>query len=360
MTVAFPNGHAPLAIEGRAIGPRQPTFVIAEIGVNHNGDADIAMKMIEAAADAGADCVKFQTFAAEEFCASHHEVYEYISQGRVVRESMLAMFQRLELRREEFARLFARARERGIVPLSTPADRPASDLLDDLGAGAFKVGSDDLVHTPFLRYLAGKGKPIIISTGMATTADIDRAIETITSAGNEQIIVLHCVSLYPTPPAQVNLRRMTALERHYRRPVGFSDHSFGTTACIAAVALGACIVEKHFTLDRDMPGPDHRFSADPHELKTMVTAIRETEKQLGDGSFELSSEERQMAELCHRSIVAARDIATGEVLAEGDLGYKRPGKGVMPYELEKVVGHRVLRPVPRGALIELDMLERRA
>jgi N,N'-diacetyllegionaminate synthase len=351
-----PRTAGVITIDGKQIGPGHACFIIAEVGVNHNGDPEIARQMIDAAAEAGVDCVKFQTFSAEEFCNSAEDIYEYVSQGEVVRESMLEMFRRLELRRDEFARLFDYARKRGLVPLSTPADCPAVDLLEGIGAGAFKVGSDDLVHTPFLRYVAGKGKPIIISTGMADAADIDRAVAAVTSTGNRQLAILHCVSLYPTPPEQVNLRRMTALEQRYPFPVGFSDHSFGITAAVGAVSLGARIVEKHFTLDRDMPGPDHRFSADPVELQALVRTIRDVEQSLGDGSLALSPDERRMAELCHRSIIAARDIAAGETLSDADVGFKRPGAGLMPYQIDLVLGRRARRAIPAGSVIVPDML----
>ena len=191
-----------IVIDGHAIGDGHACFVIAEVGVNHNGDVDTALAMIDAIAAAGADCVKFQTFSAEEFVNNPDETYEYISQGEVVVESQLAMFKRLELKRSEFSLLFARAREKGLIPLSTPTDRPAVDLLEDLGTGAFKIGSDDLVHTPFLEYVASKGKPVIISTGMADGEDIERALDTILGAGNDQVCILHCVSLYPTPDAE--------------------------------------------------------------------------------------------------------------------------------------------------------------
>ncbi len=253
-----------IEIEGRRIGPGEPAFIIVEVGVNHNGDPELARRMVDAIAESGADCVKFQTFCAEEFCNSPDETYTYKSQGKEVTESMLAMFQRLEFKREEFAGLFEHARKRGLIPLSTPTDRGAVDLLDGLGAQAFKVGSDDLVYSPFLEYVAAKGKPVIISTGMADAADVDRAVAAIQGAGNDRIVILHCVSLYPTPEDKVNLRKIETLRGlHPEAVIGFSDHSQGATACLGAVALGACVLEKHFTLDKNLPGPDHWFSADP-------------------------------------------------------------------------------------------------
>lgn len=346
-----------ILIDGRGIGRGHPCFVIAETGVNHNGDPEMAIAMIDAAAATGVDCVKFQTFSAEEFVNSPDEEYEYESQGRTVRESMLSMFQRLELERKEFPRLFEYARSKGVIPLSTPTDRDAVDLLDDIGAGAFKVGSDDLVYTPFLHYVAKKGKPVIISTGMAAAGDVERAVATILDAGNPQIAILHCVSLYPTPEASVNLRRIPALAAQYDLPIGFSDHSWGNVAALGAVALGASVVEKHFTLDRNLAGPDHRFSADPQDFSALVRDIRKLEANLGSGRPTLTPAETEMAELCHRSIVLARDLAAGAVISESDLAYKRPGTGLPPYLGHLVIGRKLRVAASAGTQVSLSTLE---
>jgi N,N'-diacetyllegionaminate synthase len=331
--------------------------VVAEIGLNHNGDPDIAHKMIDAIADAGCDCVKFQTFSAEEFCNDADEIYEYTSQGRVVRESMLKMFKRFELKREEFAKLFEHANQRGLVPLSTPTDRAAVDLLDDLDVEAFKVGSDDLVYTPFLAYVARKGKPVIISTGMAEIGDVDRAVRTIEAEGNQDIVILHCISLYPTPDDEVHLRRIPALKALYAdKTIGFSDHTWGITAALGAVALGALVIEKHFTLANDMPGPDHRFSANPQQLTYLVREVRKLEKALGSARFALSAAEQEMAALCHRSIYAARALQAGHVLEEGDFVFRRPGTGLMPYHVGALVGRRLRQPLAQGEALRLDLL----
>lgn len=347
----------PLTIDGRPIGAGAPAFVIAEVGVNHNGDPALAARMVDAIADAGADCVKFQTFSAEEFVSNPDDTYEYESQGRRVRESMLEMFQRLELKREEFRTLFARARARGLVPLSTPTDRDAVDLLDELGAGAFKVGSDDLVYTPFLEYVADKGKPVILSTGMADEADVARAVAAVRGRGNDRIVLLHCVSSYPTPPAELNLRKIETLRSRFGVHVGFSDHSDGILAAGTAVGLGACVVEKHFTLDRNLPGPDHRFSADPAELAALVRRVREVETTLGEPAIVPTAPEREMAKLARRSIVAARDLPAGHRLAAADLAYKRPGTGLMPYRTVEVLGRRLRHAVAINQPIALEGLE---
>ncbi len=344
-------------IEGREVGEGRPCFIIAEVGVNHNGDSELAMKMIEAVAQAGADCVKFQTFRAQEFVNDAEETYTYKSQGREVTESMLEMFQRLELKPEVFARLFEYARELGLVPLSTPTDREAVDLLDELGTGAFKIGSDDLFYTPFLEYVAAKGKPVILSTGMAELEDVERAVAAVRGAGNDRIALLHCVSLYPTPDDQVNLHRIAALRERFGLAVGFSDHSSGITAALGAVALGGCMVEKHFTLDRNLPGPDHWFSADPAELRELVSALRRVEAHLGAGDVALGEGEQDMASLAHRSIVASADLPAGHCIGEGDLAFRRPGTGLMPYEMDKVIGRRTRGAVAAGTLLDFGMLD---
>jgi N,N'-diacetyllegionaminate synthase len=344
-------------IANRRIGAGEPALIVAELGVNHNGDPEVAARMVDAAAAAGADAVKFQVFTAEEFVNDPTEIYEYKSQGRVVRESTLEMFRRLELADDDVARLFARARGRGLMPFATVTDGHAADLLERLETPAFKIGSDDLVYTSFLRRIAQRGRPVVISTGMADTADIDRAVRVIEQTGNDKLIILHCVSLYPTPDDAVNLRRITALADRYDHPVGFSDHTLGATAALGAVTLGACMIEKHFTLDHAMDGPDHWFSADPAELAMLVSEVRRLEGGLEPSGEALSGAERQMAKLCHRSIVAVASLPAGAVLREEHLGFKRPGTGIMPYELDNVLGRRLRRPVTPGTQIRWEMLD---
>ncbi|MCL4818318.1 MAG: N-acetylneuraminate synthase family protein [Vicinamibacteria bacterium] len=340
-----------MQIEGRRIGADAPCFVIAEVGVNHNGDVELARRMIDMAAECGADCVKFQTFRADEFVNDTGETYEYESQGRRVRESMLDMFRRLELPRAAHEELFAHARRRGLVPLSTPADVEAVDLLVGLGAGAVKIGSDDLVHAPLLRHVARTGLPVILSSGMAAEADVARAISILRAAGARDVALLHCVSEYPAPAASLNLRKIAAYRERFAIPIGFSDHSDGITGALGAVALGACIVEKHVTLSRDLPGPDHRFSADPAALRALVAGIREMEQALGSPRLVPTPAEAELAALCHRSIVAARDLPAGHVLAEPDLAYRRPATGLKPYQADEVLGRALAAPLARGALV---------
>ena len=346
-----------IKIGSRTVGDGAPCFIMMELGINHNGDPELAHNMIDAVADAGADCVKFQTFHAEEFMNGPDQPFEYISQGEMVSESMLTMFKRCELADSEFSKLFDHARQRGLTPLSTPTDHDAVDLLHALGAEAFKIGSDDLVYTPFLQHVASKGKPVIISTGMAHAEDVDRAVAVIRETGNQDIIILHCVSLYPTPGPAMNLRKITAYTDRYGVPVGFSDHSDGYTAALGAVALGACAVEKHFTLSRDLPGPDHRFSADPEEMTAMVREIRRLEENMGSPDLVPAKGEDGMAEMAHRSIVLTRAVNAGEIIDEGMLAYRRPGTGLMPYETPKVIGRRAIVAIAADTVLKWEMIE---
>jgi len=346
-----------IALENRLIGDGKPCFVIAEIGINHNGDEALARRMVDAIADAGADCVKFQTFSAEEFMNGPDQQFEYVSQGEVVRESMLAMFKRYELAADSFVRLFAHARARGLIPLSTPTDVQAAEMLDRIGVGAFKIGSDDLVYIPFLDFIARKGKPVILSTGMADGVDIERAVATLRAAGNDQIVILHCVSVYPTPTQDVNLLRIRTLRAQYPGPIGFSDHSAGIIAALGAVALGASVIEKHFTLDRSLPGPDHHFSADPAELKALVAGIRTLQAQMGSARLKPARGEPEMAAMARRSIVVKCDLSQGHVITAEDLAYRRPGTGLMPYERERIIGRRARAPIAANTQLTLGMVE---
>jgi N,N'-diacetyllegionaminate synthase len=312
--------------------------------------------MIDSIAKAGADCVKFQTFSATEFVNGDNEIYEYVSQGKTVRESQLAMFTRLELKREVFAQLFEHSRQRGLIPLSTPTDNGACNLLEGLDVGGYKIGSDDLVYSPFLKYVANKGKPIILSSGMADGEDIQRALDAIQSTGNNQVCVLHCVSLYPTPDRYVNLMKIPTMRKRFRCPVGFSDHSNGVTAALGAIALGACVVEKHFTLDKNMAGPDQRFSADPEELSQMVIEIRRMESILGRPGIKPAAGEIEMRKIARRSIVATRDLPAGHEISFDDLAFQRPGTGLMPYEAETIIGKKTKTEVKAKNMITFNNL----
>jgi len=261
-------------IGDKLIGEEEPCFIIAEAGVNHNGSIELAKKLIDAAKDAGADAVKFQTFKTENVVVKDAQKAEY--QKETTGEgSQYEMIKKLELTEEDFRELADYAKEKDIMFLSSPFDKESVDLLNELDVPAFKVGSGEITNLPLLRYIAKKEKPIILSTGMSTLGEIEEALDVIRSEGVEDIILLHCVSNYPARIEDVNLRALGTLKQAFKLPVGFSDHTLGITAPIAAVALGACVIEKHFTLDRNLPGPDHKASLEPEELKEMAKAIRE-------------------------------------------------------------------------------------
>ncbi len=330
-------------------------YVIAEIGVNHNGDLDLTRRSIDRAVDAGVDAVKFQTFRAEEFMADPDHIYEYESGGAKVRESMFEMFKRLELPERWYDPLRDYARERGVDFLSSSADPESVDLLVDLGVPALKVASEDLINLPLLAHVANAGLPVLLSTGMGDEVEVDRALSVLRPKV-PAILLLHCVSLYPTPDAEVNLRRMTALADRTGLPVGYSDHSRGIEAAVGAVALGARVIEKHFTLDRALPGPDHSLSADPDEMTALVRACRRVASMRGEERVSPSPGEHQARLDFRRSIVAARDLEAGTVLSTSDLALKRPGTGLHPFRMEELLGRRLLTVVARNERLTLDHL----
>lgn len=343
-------------IGGRCLGAGNPALIVAEIGINHNGDLEMAKRLIAAAKACGADAVKFQSFHTDEFMSDRAQEYEYESAGKVVRESMYAMFKRYEFPYEAMRALVGYARSLGLIAFATPTDVQAMETLVGLGVPAIKVGSDDLVNLSLLRAFAAKGLPMIISTGMARIGEVEDAVEAIHGAGNENLVILHCISLYPTPPEEVHLRRIATLQQAFAVPIGFSDHSWGVTAAIGAIALGAVVIEKHFTLDRNLPGPDHRFSADPAELRALVEGVRAIERNLGSSVFRLSEAEAFMRRECHRSVVAAQPIAAGTVLAREHLTLKRPGSGLPPKTLETLIGRTVKTDIAADQLLAWEMI----
>jgi N-acetylneuraminate synthase/N,N'-diacetyllegionaminate synthase len=342
---------AALTVGGRKVGPGHPVYIVAEIGINHNGDMELAGRMIEAAAAAGADAVKFQNYVAEGFVGDPEATYSYTeADGREVTENLRVMFKRCELSRDDLGRLADTCRRTGIDWHSTPMDVSGLDDLIALDAPAIKNGSDCLGHLPLIRAMGESGRPVVLATGMATLADVDEAVSTLRETGNEQIIVLHCTSQYPTPAEEANLRRITTLARTFGLPAGFSDHTEGPYAAIAAVAFGACWIEKHFTLDKSLPGPDHRFSADPAELAELVKGVRYVESALGDGTWRVSEKEMDGRRQHRLSCAAARDMAAGEVVREDDIAYMRPGTGFRPALKDMLTGRRLTRSLERGEL----------
>lgn len=320
-------------------------LIIAEAGVNHNGDIELARRLVDVAADAGADLVKFQTFNADRLVTTRAGKAEYQARTSDADELQHAMIRRLELSREMHEELLAHCATRRIGFFSTPFDEQSVDLLLELGIDRFKVPSGEITNLPFLRHVGRYGKPVILSTGMATLGEIEAALGVLEEAGTprSRIAVLHCNTEYPTPMADVNLRAMRSIHEAFGVPVGYSDHTQGIEVAIAAVAQGAVIIEKHFTLDRTLPGPDHAASLEPDELRAMVRAIRNVELALGDGIKRPSASEAKNKPIARKSLVAARAIRAGEPYTAENLAVKRPGTGVSPMRWDEVLG----RPAPR-------------
>ena len=342
-------------IGDREVGGGAPVYVIAEAGSNHDQKLDQAKRLIDVAAEAGADAVKFQTFAADRIVAETPTRAKYLDSILPADKTMSDLFRELELPREWHADLFDHATAAGLDFLSTPFDFEAVDLLDGLGVKAFKVASYELWHLPLIREIASRGKPIICSTGMADMADVQDAVDTVAATGNEQLILLHCVVNYPPPFSDLNLRAIETLRAAFHVPVGYSDHSPGWTAPVIATALGAAVIEKHFTLDRSLPGPDHRFALEPGELRSMVEAIRDTEAALGDGVKRMAAAESDLYRTARRSLFAARDIAEGSTLTEADVAVLRPGTGIEVRDLPNVVGRTARRAIARHEPLSWEM-----
>ena len=330
------------------------TLVIAEAGVNHNGDLDLALRLVDAAAEAGADMVKFQTFSADRIVAAHARKATYQLAAGGQEDTQHGMLRKLELDRSMHEALQARCVARGIRFFSAAFDIDSINLLVALGLDCFKVPSGEITNLPYLRHLGRQGKPVYLSTGMATLGEIEAAVGILERAGTsrDRITVLHCNTEYPTPMVDVNLRAMSAIRVALGVSVGYSDHTMGIEVPIAAVALGAVVIEKHFTLDRGMPGPDHQASLEPDELGAMVRAIRNIEKALGDGIKRPSPSESANLDVARKSIVAARAIAAGERFSEANLTVKRPGSGVSPMRWDEMLGRRACRDFAADELIE--------
>jgi N-acetylneuraminate synthase/N,N'-diacetyllegionaminate synthase len=345
-----------IRIGERLLGEGEPCFIVAEAGVNHNGDINLAKKLVDAAKEAKADAVKFQTFKAEKIATDYAKKAEYQIKTTDKNRSQLAMLKRLELDDEDFRELYNYAKKRDIVFLSSTFDKESVDLLDDLGVLAFKIPSGEITNFPLLKYVAQKKKPVILSSGMSTLNEIEEALKVIRENGARDIILLHCVTSYPAKKEEANLQVIETLRRRFKLPVGFSDHTLGITITIAAAAMGAVLIEKHFTLNRSLRGPDHRASLEPNELKEMVTAIRDVERALGDGVKKLTKEEGEIRKHVRRSIVAKVSIPRGTVIHESMLDIKRPGTGIEPKHLNKIVGKRAKRDIKPDELITFEDL----
>jgi N-acetylneuraminate synthase/N,N'-diacetyllegionaminate synthase len=340
-----------ISIGQRTVGAGHPCFVIAEAGVNHNGDRRLALDLVEAAADAGADAVKFQHFAPERLVRADAALADYQAANIGGRGSQRDMLRGLVLPPAAFAAARDRAAARGLAFLCTPFDAESARAVADL-VPAWKVSSTDLTNHPFLAELCAFRKPLILSSGMATLAEVEEAVAFVRDAGGA-IAVLHCVSAYPSPVAQSNLAVLPLLRERLRAPVGYSDHTLGIGAAVAASALGAAIVEKHLTLDRALPGPDHKASLDPEEFARMVAAIREAVAAVGRAVKEPQPCEREHRISVRRSLHAARDLDHGHLLGAGDVLALRPADGIDPRELPNLIGRRLVRPVRAGAPLKV-------
>ena len=331
------------------------TLIIAEAGVNHNGDLAMACTLIDVAAAAGADRVKFQTFRADRLVTTQARKADYQIHATDAGESQHSMLRRLELTRSMHDELIAHCRSRGIEFFSTGFDVESIDLLVQLGLDSFKIPSGEITNLPYLRHVGSYKKPVFLSTGMASLGEIEAALMALERAGTPRtrITVLHCTTEYPAPMAEVNLRAMLTIRDAFGVAVGYSDHTAGIEVAIAAVALGATVIEKHFTLDRNLPGPDHKASLEPDELRAMVAAIRNVEQALGVGIKCASPSELKNRPISRKSIVASRAIEAGETFSSDNLTVKRPGTGISPMRWDELLGRKAARRFGRDELIEL-------
>ena len=333
-------------------------YVVAEIGSNFNGDMDIAKRSIDSAVAAGADAVKFQTFKADEFVADKTLEYTYIEPGgKLVTETQFDMFKRLELRDEWHLELMRHAVDMGVDFFSSAAGIPAVNLLISLRVPAIKIASEDLINVNLLEHVAKQNYRVMLSTGMADATEIKNALDIFKNSDTRDILLMHCVSQYPTPLENAGLRRILALSDTYGYPVGYSDHTFGYEAPMMAVCLGAQVIEKHFTLDHNMAGPDHGFAANPHQFSEMVEKIRSAEMAAGLRNLCYQDVEEGARSKFRRSIVARSDLRKGTSIEEKHLAYKRPGHGLKPYEKKMLIGKKLMLDLEQDDMIQLDMLE---
>lgn len=346
-----------ISINHKKISQEGPTFIIAEAGVNHNGDLTLAKKLVDMGQKAGVDAVKFQLFSADKLVTKAARQAAYQSKNLGKTESQYEMLKRLELPEEAFAELKTYTESLGLIFMATPFDHSAIDYLYQLGVGAFKVGSGDLTNIPYLIQMAKKGLPMIVSTGMATLDEVQAAQTAILSTGNEALIFLHCTSNYPTAYEDANLRAMHTLAHETGSLPGYSDHTEGILVPATAVAMGAVVIEKHFTLDKNMEGPDHKASLEPEELNAMVRQIRQIEIIKGKAAKEPTAAELEVAKVARKSIVAARKIPKGSIISPEMLSIKRPGTGIPPGDFSKIIGKKAIQDIAFEALLSWEMIQ---
>lgn len=337
----------------RKIGAGHPAYIVAEIGINHNGDMELAKKTIIAAKDAGADAVKFQNYKTEDFVPIKNLEYEYISQGKKIKEFQYDMFKRYELSDEQVCELKEFCDQHLIDFHSTPTNFQGVDLLKKIGVSVLKNGSDYLTHLDLISYMGTSGLPTVLSTGMALVGEIADAVQTFRGTGNKDLILLHCTSRYPTPAEDINLKKIKTLRETFGVVSGFSDHSEGPWAAVGSIAYGATWIEKHFTLDRNLPGPDHRFSSDSQDFRSMVEGARFMEKAIGISYLGPTEYENESRENFRLSCCAAKDLFEGHVIEQDDISYFRPGKGLEPKYKYALLGRKTLNEFKKGVVIDL-------
>lgn len=344
-----------IKIGDRRIGPSEPVFIIAEAGINHNGDVGLAKRLIDVAYEAGADAVKFQTFKAKKLISSRAPQGDYRSTGVDIN-----LIEKLELSLQHYIELIEYCQDLGIVFLATPYDFGSVNLIEKLDAKAYKVSSSDLTNLPLLKHIASKGMPVLLSTGMAYLGEVEEALMSIESAMNVPVnklpvVLMHCVSHYPAPMSEVNLSAIKTLSQTFKLPVGYSDHTNGVEASMAAVVMGACVIEKHYTLSRNFPGPDHRTSADPNELTFLVESIRNIETAIGDGIKRPATCEKDSIKINRKSLVASKNIPAGTVITEDMVEIKRPEIGITPKNYELIMGKKAKVDISEDEVLIWEM-----
>jgi N-acetylneuraminate synthase/N,N'-diacetyllegionaminate synthase len=344
-----------IKIKNKIIGAGYPSFIIAEAGVNHNGSLKLAKELIDATKGAGADAVKFQTFKTEDLVTKSAEKASY-QKETTVKNSQYEMIKKLELSEDNFRELAQYADKRGILFLSSPFDFESVDLLDEIGVPAFKLGSGEITNFPLLERVASKGKPVILSTGMATMGEIREAVKLFEDNEND-LILMHCVTSYPANVEDINLKVIETLRSTFKLPVGFSDHTLRIEMPIAAVAMGSCVVEKHFTLDKNLDGPDHKASLEPIEFKKMVFAIRNVEKGMGNGIKELTREEKEIKKVARKSVVAKVSIPQKTIISREMLAIKRPGTGIEPKYIKSLIGKTTTAEIKKDEVLRWNLVK---
>jgi len=342
-------------IENRNIGDNEPAFIIAEVGANHNGDINLALELISIAKNCGADCVKFQTYTPSQ-CLSEDKDFEYLSNGKKVKESEFDLLKRLALVKSDWKKIIDKCKKEEIIFMTTIQDEIDLDLMMKFGISSIKKGSDDFNYLPNLINVAKANLPLILSKGMATEEEVDNVIKTLLPI-NQKISIMHCISVYPAKLEILNLNQILTLKKKYPQIVwGYSDHTIGSLACTNAVALGAKVIEKHFTINKKLDGPDHWFSADPEELKQLVKDIRDAEKSLGSGKIEITDDEKNSRKIMRRKVVASHDIKEGEILSLCNVSFKRSNLGIDVNEWDSIKGSKAKKNIQKNSGITSDKI----